>query len=353
MKKIYLAISIFILFLVIFPFIGNNIIERVLEKKISDISSQNLIVKKSNTKFSYFSTQKEYQFLYKESNQEILIGADIRYSNLLFNKMVSVEIYPIFFGQKQIEAKTLLVHIDYNIITQNFNGYFKDIKQIYTLKDATKISLSVLNSTFNGKGKLNNPNTFNSNMEQFSLKIIKKSQIVSLDIQDFISSITHNEEDKKEMTTEISCHNLYLNSDRKKVQFEDFNYSTTFNELDKKVFINFQKRVQENPNEIRTALLELLSNSRKISINNLSFKNIVINNKNLGALKLSSNLIFRKNFLTDTNLQISKKIFKEIQKSFPLIYLVQFYAQNVGDDYFFNIKLKDEKLTVNGKGLNL
>jgi len=251
MKKIYIFISIFIISILLSPILGKYLIKEILEKKIALLSSKNFILKKSITDSSYLNTKQKYQFLYNKANQEILFEIDIRYSNLLFNKLISADIYPISLAKKIMPYKALLIHLKYNVVTQIFNGYAKDIKQIYNFKDGNQISLILKNALFNGKGKLDNPDIFHSSIEEFSLK------------------------------------------------------------------------------------------------------NITLNNKNLGNLQLKSKLIFEKKLSTNTEVKLSKKLFKEIKKAFPLLYIIKFYAKNIGDNYFFHIKFKDKKFTINGKSLHL
>ena len=360
MKKIYLILSIFVIFILLSPFIGNQLIEDILNQKIKELSSQNLILEKSVTHSSYLTTKKEFQFLYKESNQEILIGTDIQYSNLLFNKMVSIDIYPISFSKKRIKDKSLLVHLEYDVTTQNFIGHIRDVAQHYSLKNSIELSFTVLNATFKGKGKLDNPDFFHSKIEKFAVTVEENSQKIVLDIDNLLSSIKHNNATKREVSAKNSFDSLAFTIDSNKFQCKDFNYSVTFDELDKESLVTLQQSVQNDSNSIEKSLLQLASQGIHFSIDNFSVKDVIVKNRKLGGLALQSEMIVTKsdNFKlsdlsTEIQLQLSKKIFKQIAKSYPMVYLMQFYAKRVGEDYLFEIIFKDEKLRINGKGLSL
>jgi len=360
MKKIYIFLLIFLLSIFLSPIIGHYTIENLLTKKIDSLSSKNITLIKEKTENSYLSTKKEYQFLYTDADEEILIGVDVLYSNLLLNKTVNIDLYPISISKKKLENKALLIHLQYNLLKQKFKGYLKDIEQLYTLKDSTQIFIKIFHTKFNGDGQLKALNNFKLTSKNIAIKISKGSQITELKIDNLFSSIKHTGRDKTLTTADTSSDSISFYSADKQIQFQDINYSVTFNEIDKKALLQFQKNISQDKDAIKQNLLHLLSKGIQLSINNFSFKNIILDTKNLGSLKLkskldikkSSNIItLTKNISTDIQLQISKKIFKKMRRSFSAIYLLRFYAKTVDDNYYFHIKYSNTNLEINGKGL--
>ncbi|MEA3227798.1 MAG: hypothetical protein U9P38_01875 [Campylobacterota bacterium] len=380
MKKIYLAVLLSLILLLLLPIIGNSFAQNILNKKIENLQSQGITLKKTITDSSYLSTKKEYHLLYTKSGEEMVIGVGVEYSNILFNKEISIEIYPISFSEEImknrefsqfLKDKSFLSHIDYNLVTQDFSGYIKDIKQQYSLQNSTTISILLLNTRFDGKGDLTDPEILNSTIKQLSIDISEGSKKRKLHIKDLFSSlIVDNKDIKLQLTSKNSFDSLEFTMDEKKFQFLDFNYSLNVTEIDKDSFMEFQDRLATDATDIEQIIIKLLSKGIDISIDDFSIKNIVINNQSFDGFKLSSKFLFakdsdlankfknnpikiRSNIQTEMELHISKKIFNELVKTSSMIGLMKLYAKERGDNYIFKVMFKDDKLKVNSKVLSL
>lgn len=228
MKKIIIFIVVAVILAAVLPIIGNKLVENSLDDRLTTLSSYGLEVSKAETDSSYLSTKKHFEFLLRDadkfvaylnkySDQQIppyvnaafegvLIGADIEYSNIPLSKAVTINIYPLslsknmmssikeddldFYNylEKFLHSKGVLYHINYNIVSEDFDGYIQDIQESHTLKDGTKLSLNLLSATFSGNGELIAPNSIISNIQTINMEIDSAKTKVTFSLDGFSSS---------------------------------------------------------------------------------------------------------------------------------------------------------------------
>ena len=411
MKKFVIFIAVVVLVLAALPIIGNKLVENSLDDRLTTLSSYGLEVSKAETESSYLSTKKHFEFLLRDaekfvaylnkySDQQIppyvnaafegvLIGADVEYSNFPLSKAVTVDIYPLALSEnmmssvkeddlnfhnyleKFLHSKGILYHINYNIISEDFDGFVQDIKERYTLKDGTKMSLNLLNATFSGNGELIAPNTLISNVDTINLDIdnvktkvtfnldnfsssssfeSKSTYISSGDLKNFklvVSALTENllfeatdvkvnfssntQGDRAELNAKSSLKTMSIQSEKIDVVMKDFGYDIAMNGLDKdsleelRVKMSRMKTASASSDlqkEIQDSMIQLLSHGLELDIAKLSLENITLNKtENLEGFDIKSKFIVKEDKDLATKIALS-----------PLL-----VSQNV--DMTINIKL--------------
>ena len=411
MKKFVIFIAVVVLVLAALPIIGNKLVENSLDDRLTTLSSYGLEVSKAETESSYLSTKKHFEFLLRDaekfvaylnkySDQQIppyvnaafegvLIGADVEYSNFPLSKAVTVDIYPLALSEnmmssvkeddlnfhnyleKFLHSKGILYHINYNIISEDFDGFVQDIKESYTLKDGTKMSLNLLNATFSGNGELIAPNTLISNVDTINLDIdnvktkvtfnldnfsssssfeSKSTYISSGDLKNFklvVSALTENllfeatdvkvnfssntQGDRAELNAKSSLKTMSIQSEKIDVVMKDFAYDIAMNGLDKdsleelRVKMSRMKTASASSDlqkEIQDSMIQLLSHGLELDIAKLSLENITLNKtENLEGFDIKSKFIVKEDKDLATKIALS-----------PLL-----VSQNV--DMTINIKL--------------
>ena len=451
MKKIIILIFLVLSIIASLPLIGNKMVQNQLDMQIRLLESKGIAVTSSDEKSGYLKSYKHYELSIDDMNKlsksiskdsfkkifpysnELLkgsrVGLDLEYSNIPFIESVSVDAYLIKLSDSMMDGikqkdigfhdyidgflskQGVLYHIDYNILSQNFNGFLKDIDESYTLKNNSMFLAKVLSFKFNGNGTLLEPKEFNSKADLFyidiknntdrfmfklkrldsSLNIYSKNSYnsnIEAEMFDFISqgssvkiqniSLSNSfdtKSNKAKIKTVSSFDDLNISSQTTNISASDFKSDTLLSDVDKDSLEKF--RVYMDSNKVdslnslidaKESLLELLSKGMKFYIDEFYLKNINLNGENLGGLSVDSNLVLKEDknlngliiyapFLLINNLdlkfymQMSKKVYKEINNIWPVDFLIQSYIKQKNDELIFDMILKDGNMKINGKPL--
>ncbi len=411
MKKIIIFIVVAVILAAALPIIGNKLVENSLEDRLTTLSSYGLEVSKAQTDSSYLSTKKHFEFLLRDadkfveylnkySDQQIppyvnaafegvLIGADVEYSNIPMSKAITVDIYPLALSEnmmssikeddldfhnyleKFLHSKGVLYHINYNIVSEDFDGFVQDIKESYTLKDGTKMTLNLLNATFSGNGELIAPNSIISNIETINLAIDSAKTKVTFSFDGFSSSSnfeskstylsganlksfklivnainenllfaandikvnlsSNTQGNKAELNAKSSLKSMSIKSDTIDVVMKDFAYDIAIHGLDKDSFEELRVKISRMKTasstndllqEIQDSVVKLLSHGLAIDIAKFSLENVTLNKtENLEGFDVKSKFKIKEDRDLATKISLS-----------PLL-----VAQNI--DMTINIKL--------------
>lgn len=388
MKKI-LLLALFVVVIVLLPIVGNKVAQSVLDEKIEILKSNGIEVVENKSDSSYLQTKKHYEFLLSDasklleylnkfSNNKIppyanalldgvRMGVDLEYSNFPFAKELSVDVYPLTLSsamQSDLQEKDadfyayiktflenhgVLYHINYNIATSDFNGYLKDIKEEYTLKNGSFVSMNLTNALYHGKGDLIAPSEFVSSVAHIMLQIRDANEAFTFNLQNWDSqtafesqttyissvkvekvemSLRGNPTDNFELNASKIGLNVSANTQGVKAEFyskanidslvmrsnilnfkaSNFNYDVALNDVDKdsleKLRVGVSKLKSENSFKLQTdvqeSALELLSRGITLDIADFSIANIVIDDaKDLEGLSVKSRVTLKE----DTNLK--------------------------------------------------
>lgn len=378
MKKFIIFLVVAVLLVAALPIIGNKLVESTLEDRLTTLNSYGLEVSKAETDSGYLSTKKHFEFLLRDAGkfvaylnkysdrqippyvnaafEGVLIGADVEYSNIPLSKAITIDIYPLALSEnmmssikeddlnfhnyleKFLHSKGVLYHINYNIVSEDFDGFVQDIKENYTLKDGTKLSLTLLNAIFHGKGELIAPNSLVSNVDTINLEIDSAKTKVTFNLDDFSSSSSfesrstyisggelknlklivsavdenllfeatnikvnvssNTQGDKAEVNAKSSLNTMSIKSDKIDVVMKDFAYDVAINGIDKDSFEELSVKIsrlkrasssQDLQKEIQDSVIKLLSRGLELNVAKLSLENITLNKReNLEGFDIKS-----------------------------------------------------------------
>lgn len=303
MKKIVIALGIIVLIAAALPIIGNSYMQGTIDTRVQEFESYGLKSKNTQTDSSYLSTKKHFEFVLENADNFIaylnqyadqqvspyanamlkgmVVGADLEYSNLPFSKDMILDIYPLSMSpemaenlQKQdmnfytylkkfLQEKGILYHINYQILSEDFKGYVKDINEKYLLHDGTEFELFLKDTTFEGNGKLIAPNRLTSKLKELHLYINQSKENVLFNLKNLQTS------------TSYKSKNTYLSSAAAK----DFNFSVqsgsdniAFDTADIKISAssNTQGEFAELNSKSSVKSMSLKSNELNLNIDNFN-----------------------------------------------------------------------------------
>jgi len=395
MKKTLIFLFSIVVLIALLPLIGNKLIEQELDNKLEVLISYGVEVKNTTTDRSYLSTQKHYELSVIDSDKfqtylqnftsshvptyvntfidGTTMGIDIKYSNFPLSDALSVDIYPLALSEKNInliakkdskfalyiknmlENKTILYHINYNIIKSEFNGFVKDIDENYTIKDGRKIIFNLKGFKFSGDGLLMAPDRINSQTKEFSIYISEPNEKISVVFKDLSSTsnfeststylyggeiksfdfklnnidndnislnlqklhlnVASNTQAKKaEFSTKTSFDSFEMNTKNKNTKLNGFNYDLFIKDLDKDSFEKLSVilaqtnslQPEELNSELSNAIMKILANGLAITLADFSVKKIdYLDEKGMDGFSVKTNLVITKDEIL---LQNSNKI---------------------------------------------
>jgi len=456
MKKLLLFVAIAAITVILLPILGNQVVQNELNNRIETLSSYGVEARKSVESSTYFTATRHYEFVIKDAGKflkyleqisdnqlppymdamllGVVVGVDMSYSNFLFDKGVKVDIYPLSLSENMMNGikkddkdfykyittllgnKGILYHINYDLANKDFDGYLKDIKEEYILKDGSKAVLNISKVLFSGSGALIAPTALKSTVGHVDFSFIRDSEKFSLKIDDFTSTSNFESHSTyastakfKEIEYKISGtkmsdlslkgSNLYINASSNiqnekaefylKSSFDDFgittnrtsfmangfNYDMALNDIDKESLEELRlllihaktNHSHDLQAKIEKSSIKLLSkgftfNMAEFSLDNFTLKdkkrvkgfNIITNivlkpDANLSKMIQKSPLIVLQNIVLNAKLIFSKEMMNLIYKEAKAIESVKKYAQEDGDNFVFNVKYADSKLSVNDK----
>ena len=219
--------------------------------------------------------------------------------------------------------------------------------------------------------------TYETKIKLKNIKL-KESGLTSgyVDMNDVYFDLSANtQKAKAEFYAKSSVKDLQIKSDKLNLTFSDFNYDLSLTDVDKDSFeelrILLQKTKmgvsQDLQQQIEKTMAEMLSNGFTFTIKDISLSKISLeNSKNIDGFSLNSVLNLKadanlvknintspaqllKNVTLDAKLKISKTLFEFITKQVPATTLANSFAKIVDDNYVFDLKIKDSKMSINGK----
>jgi hypothetical protein len=377
-KKILLLLSLFITIAALLPILGNKLIENKLDENIEVLKTNGIEVIESKTDSSYLQTKKHYEFLLKDANklvehlnkfssekippyinpmlEGVLVGVDLDYSNIPLSKALSIDIYPLKLSDRVmsdmqnkdakfseyiksfLQNRGVLFHVNYNLLSRDFDGYIKDINEQQSLKSGAHLTLNLQNSIYSGSGELIAPTKLLSSVNKMMVKVadsedeflfniqnfstdaqfesqttylsaakLEKLQMqmmssengnIELNISGMVASLSSNMQGVKgEMSVKSSIHSIIINSKELDINASNFNYDIALHGMDKdsfeevrllasKIKTDDTSKAAEN---LQDGFIKLLSYGLTLDVNDFSLQKVLINNvKDLGGFSLKS-----------------------------------------------------------------
>lgn len=376
MKKIIISILIIISIVAALPILGNKIIEETLDKKIARLESKGVEVLKKEHDSGYLNTSRHYEFIDNGNKY----GLDLKYSNIPLTEDVTLELYPLSapknilddlsqkdkgfaqYVEKFLENKGILYHLDYNLISGEFNGFVKDIDESYTMKNNSKLVVKVFGTKFKGKGDLRSPSTMQTSSKKIKLEVKDARDMMAIDISNaYLDASSNFSAQKAQIASKFYFDTIFLKSNNRELNATSFNYDINISNMDKQAYKEFISSKQSEK-----TLIKLFSKGIDIDIGDLSLKNAHLNQENLKGFKISSDMQLEKdknlglkmkispllalpNLEIDFKSKISQKIVAEIIKNSLIPNTFIKYQTSSGDDVVFDISYQQGVLVVNGK----
>jgi hypothetical protein len=284
MKKIIFLVIV--VGLALLPVVGNKYVQTHIKEKVANLESFGLGVKEHSVDSTYLSSKEHYEFLLKDADkfleylsqysdkqipryvdaalEGVLVGMDVEYSNIPFMKAVAIDIYPLALSPKMqesikkddldfytylekfLESKGILYHINYNIMSKDFDGFIKDVAEKYTLKDGTELALELKKANYSGNGDIIAPQELSSSIDSVDLQIKSPEAKLSFELKDLSSSYSFNSQSTYVSGGKINSllisvdgtnDNLYLNA-------QELQVNISSNDQGKKAELNAKASMQ-------------------------------------------------------------------------------------------------------------
>ena len=205
-KLIVIGAAAAIALAVVLPFIGNASVEKVTQERITMLEKNGIKVERSDNGSSYMETKSHYLFTLEDQEafqnyittlskdqvpnylsamlDDVVMGADVVYSNLLIDSDISLDLYPVAFREasadrmkaedpklyaemvKMLDEKAFLYHMNYNVTGEKFDGYIKDIDKNLEFDGGKKAKIIFKSATFTGTGTLVEPKSVHMEIKE-------------------------------------------------------------------------------------------------------------------------------------------------------------------------------------------
>ncbi|MCX6075817.1 MAG: hypothetical protein NTW78_02900 [Campylobacterales bacterium] len=378
MKKILLLLSLILAIAALIPVLGNKLIENKLDENIEVFKTNGMEIIESKTDSNYLQTKKHYEFLLKDakkvvehlnklSNEKflpyshamlegILVGVDLDYSNIPLSKALSIDIYPLKLSDRVmsdmqnkdaklseyiksfLQNRGVLLHVNYNLLSRDFDGYIKDINEQQNLKSGAQLTLNLLKTTYSGSGELIAPTKLHSNVNKMMIRVADNEDEFLFNIQDFstdarfesqttytsavkleklemltgskssgnielnisgmVASVSSNMQGVKgEMNAKNSINSIVVNSKELDLNASNFNYDIALQGMDKDSFEEVRmlasKIKTDNTGKaaenLQDSFIKLLSCGLTLDVNDFSIQKVMIDNaKDLEGFSIKS-----------------------------------------------------------------
>ncbi|MDD2904993.1 MAG: DUF945 family protein [Sulfurimonas sp.] len=381
MKKLLVLLFVFVLVAAALPIIGNKLISSALDEKIELLHDNGIDVQNTRVDSSYLQTKRHYEFLLQDSekffvylNQSshgeipsyvqdvidgVLLGADVSYSNVPFINNIVVDIYPIKLSSKTMDTlkesdqnfydfvsaflakKGILYNLQYDMISEDFSGYVKDINESYIENDGTNLKFSLFGMSYEGSGNLIAPNILSSQMQNISIEAIKDTFEMKFNLSDlntesefaskskYASAVTLGNFDlsmkgddnvsmsAKDVQVSMSADTqdtfaqiyakssfaqMQVNASALNASMEGFNYDVSIVDLDKDALEELQDILAETKTsqsetlelKMKESFITLLSRGVTLNIDDLSFQKLILDKtQDLKGISVHSQITFK------------------------------------------------------------
>jgi hypothetical protein len=300
-----------------------------------------------------------------------------------------------------LKNKTFLLHLEMNKLLNHFTGTIKDIDEVINADKVVNITMKSME--FEGKIKDKRIHHLSQNLKYLHLKIAKN---FDMNMSNLENTYTLTGSGTKNYQTEYKLENLAVKSDNKdlsideisilsyaklenilsgfaieihskEIAYGDSRQKTQLNTIDFEMkadnfdMATLRKLETINPNdekEVFESLQKLISHGITLTVPNFSIQSIMLNKQKLDGFKISSHFDIDKSLniarlsqnpmsaISAMNaslyLSMSNDIFAMVAvqpQAMMAMMLVQ--PKDVNGSKVYDVKLKDSKLTVNGKPL--
>lgn len=301
-KKVLIAAAVIIALLAALPLIGNMSVEKMINERISMLNENGVQVKSQDNGSSYLTTRNHYEFALEDPVAfenylnsfsktqvpaylhamlgDVVMAADVTYSNLLLNNDISLDLYPVAFTKEagdrmKVEDATLytqmvemldnrefMYHMDYNAAASTFKGNIKDINKELVFQDGKAAKIVFEAATFTGRGSL---------VEPESVELHVKNADVDFSLPE-------------DATMKLTLHNLKSSSTFGAKNSFDLNYKADTLHFS---FSDSQTNVRVDASEMTTLSNSKVENAKLATTVNATVKHFKLQDQN-GSMELEN-----------------------------------------------------------------
>jgi len=361
-----------------------------------------------------FACDVEYPFLLPSTSiktQSYIVALPNEIDQMLHEK--SPEVLASF--KQFLSEKGFLYFIEYNYLSNSFEGSMKDITSKQTFKDGTQMDFILKGTEFEGKGNLLTPEYMTGTTDTLSLKLSTQGSVFSFEFKGFESELEYKNRStySSEMLIKefsIDATQNYGNNIQAKLEntkfmvssdtsgekaevkfaiafekidavlatmnygLKKFSFDIALEKVDKdtleklyELVSNGDAQGMQTQKETQETIFELISRGLELNIDDFSLQELTLESANtMQGFAFSSEMIIQpsaglnamnmkqkleENFHAVSHFEISKDFLGYLNQKLPMTQMILPYAKEKGDKMLFEIKFEKNKLLVNDKAI--
>jgi len=260
-KKIIIMAALLVAIIAVLPLVGNMGIKTIIDERIVMLERNGLKVEQSDNGSSYLETKSHYEFTLEDPAafqnylttlskaqvpaymhamlDDVVMGADVSYSNLVLSSDVSLDLYPVAFTQEaggrmkredmtlytqmvaMLENREFMYHMDYDVSASAFKGYIKDINREITFKDGKKAKIIFESATFTGEGTLVEPKSVMLKVKKADVDFsLPENAKMKLSMNELVSNSIFSAKNSFDLDYEAKSLHFYFKDDLNEIEIE-------------------------------------------------------------------------------------------------------------------------------------
>ena len=267
-KKLLIIGAVVVAVLAALPLVGNMSVKKITEERITMLEANGIKVEQSDNGSSYMTTKRHYEFTLEDSTafknylstlskaqvpaylntmlDDVVMGADVEYSNLLISSDVLVDLYPVAFSQEagarmkaedaklyeqmmaMLDNHEFMYHMEYDVSGERFKGHIKDIDKTITFEDGRMANIVFEKAVFKGEGTLVEPKSVDLNVKRANLDFtLPDNAQMKLMMEDLSSQSTFSAKNSFDLTYEAKRLTFHFNDAMSKLEVSATDMKTT------------------------------------------------------------------------------------------------------------------------------
>ena len=411
-KKLLIIGAVLVAVLAALPLVGNMSVKKITEDRIAMLEGNGIKVDQSDNGSSYMTTKQHYEFTLEDPTafkaylstlakaqvpaylstmlDDVVMGADVEYSNLLIDSNVMIDLYPVAFSQEagermqaedaklyeqmiaMLENREFMYHMEYDVSGERFKGNIKDIDKSITFEDGRTAKIVFEKATFKGEGTLVEPKSVDLNVKRANLDFslpdeaemrlqmndlssqstfsaknsfdltykakqlnfhfddgASKLEVSATDMQTTSKSVT--QKGKLSTTVDAEVKQFSMSDQNNSVSLESFAFKMNADNVDEKAYEAFQKASEQSAAGSQYTMLAavgVVSKGFNIDIENISVKKIAIkDSKMMDGFKHAIKINVKEDENLVQKLQVSPMaLLQNIDVDAKLNFASEFYA---------------------------
>jgi len=267
-KKLLIIGAVVVAVLAALPLVGNMGVKTITEERIAMLEANGIKVAQSDNGSGYLTTKSHYEFSLEDPTafknylstlsaeqvpaylstmlDDVVMGADVEYSNLLISSDILVDLYPVAFsveaGERMkaedaklyeqmiamLENHEFMYHMEYDVSGERFKGNIKDIDKTITFEDGRTAKIVFEKATFEGEGTLVEPKGIDLNVKRADLDFsLADNAQMTLTMVDLTSQSTFSAKNSFDLTYKAKQLDFHFHDAMSKLEVHATDMQTT------------------------------------------------------------------------------------------------------------------------------